>query len=79
MIKIKDLLLTEVSRLDEKLGFYWRRGYLEDSGISQGCVNVELLPDTVITGSDDGSFLMLDKNGTKVLLERNAFSEVTFV
>ena len=76
MIKMYDLLLSEVSRIDNKLGQFWRHGHLEGSDLSEKCVNVTLMTDVCITCDDDRPWIMINKEGKKVLVNKEMFSEV---
>ena len=73
MIKMHDLPTSELSRIWYKLGPFWRE--LEGSDLSENCVNVTLMPDVCLT-CDDGPWIMIDKEGKKVLVNKEMFSEV---
>ena len=74
MIKMHDLPISELSRICNKLGPFWRQ--LEGSDLSEKCVNVTLMTDVCITCDDDGPWIMIDKEGKKVLVNKEMFSEV---
>ena len=76
MIKMNDLPLSELSRIDIKLGPFWRHGHLEGSDLSERCVNVTLMTDVCITCDDDSPWVMIDKEGKKALVNKEMFSEV---
>lgn len=76
MIKMNDLLLSEVSRIDNKLGLFWRHGHLEGSDLSERCVNVTLTPDVFIMCDDDCPWIVINKKGMNVLVNKEMFSEV---
>ena len=76
MIKMHDLPLSVLSRIDNELGPFWRHGHLEGSDLLEKCVNVTLMTDVCITCDDDGPWIMIDKEGKKVLVNKEMFSEV---
>ena len=77
MITIKTMLLSDVAKIDEELGAYWRRGSLPEAD-AEGCVNVTL-GDYVIMKASGDSDIRLDLGGNKYTLERFKFEEISIL
>lgn len=77
MITIRTMLLSDVAKIDEELGFNWRRGELPEAD-AEGCVNVTLGYYVIMKASGD-SDIRLDLGGKKYTLERFKFEEICII